>query len=265
MPIPKIIHQLAPADKSKWHPGWTICSESWKNVYPSNFQHIIWSDENADDIVQRYYPQFFEAYKSFPFQINRIDFVRWCILHKFGGIYADMDMYCYKDFYSELIEECYIVGSGMDKEIVQNSLMISAPKQPFWYECMEKCVKLYYENSIEVDRNDIRNKKSCDYILELTSPRFLTKLFNSTKNNICTLPTKLYNNNYLYYGEELRTRHMLTGMWGKEMIDLLDISYEFENKVNKKNYSKRDFFIENYFEFRKIDMSKFDFKKNYLL
>ena len=58
---------------------------------------------------------------------------------------------------------------------------------------------------------------------------------------------------------------MLTGMWGKEMIDLLEISYEFENKVTKKNYSKRDFFIENYFEFRKIDMSKFDFKKNYLL
>ena len=51
MPIPKIIHQLAPADKSKWHPVWTICSESWKNVYPSNFQHIIWSDENANDIV----------------------------------------------------------------------------------------------------------------------------------------------------------------------------------------------------------------------
>ena len=52
MPIPKIIHQLAPADKSKWHPVWTICSESWKNVYPSNFQHIIWSDENADDYHQ---------------------------------------------------------------------------------------------------------------------------------------------------------------------------------------------------------------------
>jgi len=261
MRIPKIIHQLAPADNSKWSPVWAICSESWRNSFSSDFQHIIWNDENADDIVQRYYPQFFETYKSFPFQINRIDFVRWCILHKFGGIYADMDMYCYKNFYSELVEDCYIVASDMQLEIVQNSLMISAPKQPFWYECMEKCVKLFYENTIEYDKDSIITKKSNDYVLELTSPRFLTKLFLSTKNKIATLPVELFNKNYLYYGEELRTRHMLTGMWGKEMIDILQKNFETENK---NNASKRDFLAGDYLKFRNIDIDKFDFKKNYL-
>ena len=137
MTIPKIIHQLAPADRSKWSPVWTICSESWKNSFPSDFQHIIWNDEDAEDIVKRYYPQFLSAYKEFPFHIIRIDFVRWCMLHKFGGIYADMDMYCYKNFYSELTNDCYIIESDMEGETVQNSLMASTPKHPFWYECME--------------------------------------------------------------------------------------------------------------------------------
>lgn len=33
MVIPKIIHQLAPTDITKWHPLWSHCQNSWKNIF----------------------------------------------------------------------------------------------------------------------------------------------------------------------------------------------------------------------------------------
>jgi mannosyltransferase OCH1-like enzyme len=262
MTIPKIIHQLAPADRAKWSPVWTICSESWKNSFSSDFQHIVWNDEDAEDIVRRYYPQFLTAYKEFPFHIIRIDFVRWCMLHKFGGIYADMDMFCYKNFHSELTDDCYLIESDMEGEIVQNSLMASIPKHPFWYECMEKSVELFYNNNIEFDINNIRSKESNFYVLEIAGPRFLSKITNKTNKKISLLPRDSYNLHYLYYDENIRTKHMLTGIWGKEMIDLINKNFLIDN--NNGNLLRREYLKTNYELFKKVDIDKFDFKRNYL-
>jgi len=39
-----------------------------------------------------------------------------------GGIYADMDMFCYTNFYNELTKVAYVVQSIKD-EFIENSLM----------------------------------------------------------------------------------------------------------------------------------------------
>ena len=50
--IPKIIHQTAPADKSKWHPIWEICQNSWKENFPSpEYSYKFWND---DDLYNYY-------------------------------------------------------------------------------------------------------------------------------------------------------------------------------------------------------------------
>jgi mannosyltransferase OCH1-like enzyme len=132
---------------------------------------VLWSDAEAEQLVKIHYPLYYNLYMSFPFHINRIDFARFCILHKYGGVYADMDMFCYKNFFNELTEECYVAGSLMQGETVQNSLMASVPNHEFFVECMMKSKELFDGASIVYDKSNICTRESNDYVLKVTGPR----------------------------------------------------------------------------------------------
>ena len=94
-----IIHHIAPENKSSWHPLWIKCYESWKKVFGNKFEFKLWNDkEDIDRLVKNKYNKFYDIYRSFPAHIMKIDFARLCILHSYGGIYSDMDVFCYKDF-----------------------------------------------------------------------------------------------------------------------------------------------------------------------
>jgi hypothetical protein len=55
---------------------------------------------------------------------------------------------------------------------------------------------------------------------------------------------------------------MLTGIWGKEMIDLINSNFIKDNKDG--NLIKRDYFKTNYELFKNVNIDEFDFKRNYL-
>lgn len=99
--IPKIIHQMAPADKSKWHAIWHKCHATWQNQF-SDFVHMMWTDEAIDDLIKSRVPSFYDAFKQYPANIYRFDAARYFILYFYGGIYADMDTECVKNFYNLL-------------------------------------------------------------------------------------------------------------------------------------------------------------------
>ena len=101
--IPKIIHQTAPADKSTHPLTWTKCHESWKREFPeSTYKHIMWTDEDLDILIKNDFPWFYSYYINYPKNIERIDIARYFILYKHGGIYADMDFYCNKNFFNNV-------------------------------------------------------------------------------------------------------------------------------------------------------------------
>jgi mannosyltransferase OCH1-like enzyme len=260
MPIPKYIHQLAPDEKDDWHPLWHHCRESWLHKFKS-VSFIMWSDSEAEQLVKTHYPYYYHLYMNFPFHINRIDFVRFCILHQYGGIYADMDMFCYEDFYHELTEDLYLVGSLMHKEVVQNSLMASTPKQEFFIECMNKCKDAFDSNMHSYDASNITTRESNDYILNVTGPRLLSEAYAATNSKVSILPAETYNPNYLTYNSNLRTKHMLTGRWGTEMMHIKKIEHEQHvDSISHQDYLKKD-----YEGFRNVNVDSFDFNKNYLL
>jgi len=124
--IPKIIHQTGPSNISNWHPLWFPCAQSWKNQFPT-FEYKFWNDAQIDELVRTEYPDYWEMYQNFPIHIMKIDFVRLCFMHKFGGIYADLDVFCYQNFYSELKESVYLLENPMGNDPIENSLMCSEP------------------------------------------------------------------------------------------------------------------------------------------
>jgi len=130
--IPKIIHQTAPGDISKWHEIWPKCQESWTRNFP-DWEYKMWTDEDLDQFMRVYYPDYYEMYRGYNMNIKRIDAARYFILREYGGIYADMDFECIRNFESELpMDKVSVAESAFEGEGFQNALMVSPKGLPFW-------------------------------------------------------------------------------------------------------------------------------------
>jgi len=139
--IPKIIHQTAPTDTSKWHEIWPKCQESWRRNFP-DWEYKMWTDEDLDEFMKTKYPEHYEMYKSYHMHIMRVDAARYFILKEYGGIYADMDFECLRNFEDVLPDDKVSVAeSAFEGEIYQNALMISPKNHPLWDVVIKELVK----------------------------------------------------------------------------------------------------------------------------
>jgi mannosyltransferase OCH1-like enzyme len=260
MTIPKIIHHIAPKNIENHHPVWKICYQSWLKEFPEpEYQHIIWNDEDdIDNLVKYKFPEYWSLYSSFPFHILKIDFSRFCILYEYGGIYADMDIYCYENFYSSLTDKKVFLiqeNKGITTQNrVQNSLMCSIKNSPFFLDCMQECKKLFYsteninpekEELYKIINQKFTEKQFQEYIWNISGPHLLSKVYLNYKNKIDILPKDQYNPDKKSYHSNIKTKHMETGIWGKDAlqhIKSLNLSFE---------------------EIYDLELSKFNFYKNY--
>ena len=195
--IPKIIHQTAPKDKSKWHHTWERCQKTWKKKFP-DFKYIMWTDEDLDNLVKKEFSFYYKIYKNYNRNIKRIDIARYMILFKYGGIYADMDFECLNNFYDNLNHnKVNLVESPYEyNEKFQNSLMASKPGNPYWL------FVLYFGKK----NKDLKN------ILSSTGPRLLDEVYFYYPKLINSLPYSKYNphKGELYKNQNIFTRHLLS-------------------------------------------------------
>lgn len=204
--IPKIIHQTAPSDKSKWHSDWFICQESWKKHFP-DFEYKMWTDEDNLKLIETDYPWFLETYKKYPKKINRIDIIRYFILHKYGGIYADMDYMCFKNFYNKLPKDKISISESpfRNHEYLQNALMCSPANQDFWLKVISKSKE-------RIDKND-----NIHHVLYISGPQLISEAYNENKNIINVLPINEFNpdKNSPEFNDhdKLFTKHICTATW----------------------------------------------------
>lgn len=155
--IPKIIHQTAPTDPSKWNEIWKRCQETWKRLHP-DFKYVMWTDEDIDAFVKTKYPEFYPMFSGYDVHIKRVDIVRYLILKEYGGIYADMDYECIRRFFELLPQDKVSIAESIHKQFedCQNALMISPKGHPFWDVVMEIAKKRYDENDCKKgDRGNV--------------------------------------------------------------------------------------------------------------
>lgn len=207
--IPKIIHQTAPRDRSKWPAKWNKCYKTVQEVFPKpEYQHVLWTDEDNEAFVKEHYPQYYDLYINYPYKINRIDIIRCMILHKYGGIYLDMDYYVEKNFYDTLIPgRIHLLASIFPwNEIYQNSLMASPPGEQFWLDCVDLSLKGFMDR---IHHDKILKKGKVIYVLSMTGPRLLDAIARRT-----TTKTKIKPLSYLDYGYGKYAKHLYSGAWG---------------------------------------------------
>jgi len=108
---------------------------SWIEKNPDWFR-MEWDKKTSDKFVKTFYLEHYEMYRGFSYDIQRCDMVRYCFLHRYGGLYADMDYYCNKPFgqvFTKYKNNFYLVQTpNMPGEYVSNSLMYSTPGHVFW-------------------------------------------------------------------------------------------------------------------------------------
>jgi len=113
-------------------------SASWKKNNP-NFKYLLWDDIDNRNFIKQYYPWFLAKYDSYDVNIKRVDAIRYFFLYHYGGIYADMDFECLKDFNPLLkmydMKADVLLGKMSKNEHahnIPNAIMISKPKETFW-------------------------------------------------------------------------------------------------------------------------------------
>lgn len=142
---PKIIHQT-------WRdhdlPVDAALPDSWKRHNP-DWEYRFWTDEDLNRFVQTEYPEMLALYMDVPRPVQRADIARYLLLHKYGGIYADIDTECHAPA-NILAGETRVILSEEPREhwtaehacfrdmgvMVFNGTMASPAGHPFWKHVM---------------------------------------------------------------------------------------------------------------------------------
>ena len=153
--VPKIIHQSWKTTEIS--DTFKIWASSWKTTNP-DYQYWFWTDKDNRELVEAYYPEFLYTYDVMPANINRADFARGLYMHKYGGVYADLDTWCLRPvdtLFTPGASNAYVAEMSPDTSFTQNlpnAWFASAPGHPFWI-FFSKCV-------VELMRNLIENHTS---------------------------------------------------------------------------------------------------------
>jgi inositol phosphorylceramide mannosyltransferase catalytic subunit len=144
----RIIHQvwfstgiLHRRESAKAYAKLKNCRDSWKIKNPT-WCHIEWNRQHSMQFMKDFYPEHFDMYRKYKYEIQRCDVVRYFFLHRYGGLYADMDYYCNKPFDEALQKysgDLYLVKTPNGiTDHVSNSLMYSKPGHVYWKKLFMK-------------------------------------------------------------------------------------------------------------------------------
>ena len=162
-PVPRLIHQFAPSNRSAWRPVWLASQPSWAQQFP-DFEYRLWTDEDLREFIALRFPAFLPTYLGYAHAINRVDAARYFVLYELGGIYADLDIECLRNFARELPAGLVsIAESPFLSERFQNALMSSPTRHPFWKIVLEELLAFKYTSNIvqatgpgAIDRSAVR-------------------------------------------------------------------------------------------------------------
>jgi mannosyltransferase OCH1-like enzyme len=89
--VPRIIHQTwKTADVPDiWHHARKEC----QRLHPG-YEFKLWTDASAREMISEDYPEYLALYDGYKYNIQRADAMRLFFLHKYGGIYIDLDIEC---------------------------------------------------------------------------------------------------------------------------------------------------------------------------
>ncbi len=137
--IPKKIHQiwgmwdnLPPNEELQGY------SDSLKKLNPE-YEYTLWNSRTIEIMIEKSYPEYYDFYMKLPTNVHRCDVARYFILHKEGGIYADMDIECLLPL-DQFLDNHILLGRETlgDLKYVECALMFSEKGSDKWFKVIEQ-------------------------------------------------------------------------------------------------------------------------------
>lgn len=138
--IPKIIHQVWEGRTEYLGETYQSLGETWKEFNP-DWVYEFWDERRMDDFIYEHFPELIDIYYGYPYGIQRWHVIRYLILYKIGGLYADFDYECLEPFENYIPDgnKCYFAmepeqhGHSSGKtHCFNNALMVAPPNHPFF-------------------------------------------------------------------------------------------------------------------------------------
>lgn len=129
--LPRIIHQQWKTDVV---PRKYVLWQSRARAMFPDHDYQLWTDEMVEDLIANDYPEFLDSFQRLPHHIMRVDAARYFILHKYGGLYMDMDYEVLVDFWNRLPDDIPAIIQSFSHylEQTQNSFMSSPSGHAIW-------------------------------------------------------------------------------------------------------------------------------------
>lgn len=146
--IPRILHQTW--KNADVPPRLHEFRDSWRRHHPS-WEFRFWTDAENELLIAEHFPEFVGYFRSATPAILRVDLVRLAYLHRFGGVYADLDYEALRPLDGLLQTDHVILGREHDgvgqvmrgSDFIINALIASPPAHPLWLEVMRAMVTAY--------------------------------------------------------------------------------------------------------------------------
>lgn len=187
--IPKLTHRI-------WFQGWDKVPvkfhENVRRLEEMNpeFEHKTWDEHALRRECELLGKPYAEKFDSLPQMIMKVDYGRYVVLYRYGGISVDMDMKPLKPLRETPgLDEEEMILSTVPKPVgytgyVNNAMFAVKPKSPIMKELIDTCT--------------VSTKKQEDYICkELyldneTGPSFVNKVLNPHRKKIKILDSEYF-------------------------------------------------------------------------
>lgn len=186
--VPKIIHQIWINESNIDFPEhWKISPIKWKEYHP-DYIYILWEAETALQFIRQYFPDYVEIYQRFKYVVNRCDFLKYCLMYSYGGIYSDLDNYCIANIEQELLK---YQGDIFFPEI-QIFYTIVSPNNNLIFSKPNLDVPIHLINHMRDHIDDVFYNKT--FLIKcLSGVDYIKQMVRSKTYNICILPYQKFN------------------------------------------------------------------------
>jgi len=194
---------------------------SWK--INTEYNYHFYDNDACDKFMKEEFSDIYHVYNNLPLPVMKADMWRYCIIYKYGGIYADADTIHVKNYELDDIFniDSYLVGVP-ENETHMCQWIFAAPKGS---PILKSVIDLIVERSTEVVVDEEKKKYLQQHFIHyLTGPEVFTDGIDRwlKKNNLETYENKLkYISNYRnknlfihdYKFHKSTVSHAFSGQW----------------------------------------------------
>ena len=144
------------------------------------YEYKMWDLKKCNSLINRYFSEYKGLWNNFRLPIQRADFIRYCILYKYGGIYIDCDIHPLRDL-DKLFKRDYFFVTWHDdkKRLPYNAVMGSQKDQDIFVDIMKHCEESYHKLS----KKDIYKTWKGRFVFQTTGHRMLDRVLKRGKVN----------------------------------------------------------------------------------